>query len=102
MRRDLPSQSSISQKVVLRRTVLELGHIFRETIDHEGAITLDKPPAPALETTISYDKMGKKKRSHATVEELLSRAWCYYCELPAACSSVPKANTHQASENSRT
>jgi len=24
--------------------------------------------------------MGKKKRGHPDVEELLSRAWCYYCE----------------------
>lgn len=25
-------------------------------------------------------KMGQKKRGHPDVEEILSRAWCYYCE----------------------
>lgn len=25
--------------------------------------------------------VGKKKRGHPDVEELLSRPWCYYCEL---------------------
>lgn len=25
--------------------------------------------------------MGKKKRSHPNIEELLERPWCYYCEL---------------------
>lgn len=25
--------------------------------------------------------MGKKKRGHPNVEELLQRPWCYYCEL---------------------
>ena len=25
--------------------------------------------------------MGKKKRGHPDVEEILSRPWCYYCEL---------------------
>ena len=24
--------------------------------------------------------MGKKKRGHPDVEEILSRPWCYYCE----------------------
>jgi hypothetical protein len=24
--------------------------------------------------------MGKKRRGHPNVEELLSRPWCYYCE----------------------
>lgn len=23
--------------------------------------------------------MGKKKRGHPNVEEILSRPWCYYC-----------------------
>jgi hypothetical protein len=26
--------------------------------------------------------VGKKKRGHPDVEELLARPWCYYCELP--------------------
>lgn len=25
--------------------------------------------------------MGKKKRSHPNIEELLERPWCYYCKL---------------------
>ena len=27
--------------------------------------------------------MGKKKRGHPDVEELLARPWCYYCKTPA-------------------
>lgn len=26
--------------------------------------------------------MGKKKRGHPDVEELLERPWCYYCSFP--------------------
>lgn len=29
--------------------------------------------------------MGKKKRGHPDVEEILSRAWCYYCEFWLLC-----------------
>lgn len=27
--------------------------------------------------------MGKKKRGHPDVEEILSRPWCYYCAYPS-------------------
>jgi len=26
------------------------------------------------------DSMGKKKRGHPEIEEILDRPWCYYCE----------------------
>ncbi|TFB04918.1 Kinesin-like protein, partial [Trichoderma ghanense] len=39
-----------------------------------------------------HSKMGKKKRGHPDVEEILARPWCYYCAYPflstsAICSS---------------
>jgi hypothetical protein len=32
---------------------------------------------PRLENDI---KMGKKKRGHPDIEDVLARPWCYYCE----------------------
>lgn len=49
--------------------------------------------------------MGKKKRSHPDVEELISRPWCYYCQFNAMQFELPNwalANfLSQASEISR-
>jgi hypothetical protein len=38
--------------------------------------------------------MGKKKRGHPDVEELLSRPWCYYCTFKTAMmlSVDPRSN----------
>ncbi len=47
--------------------------------------------------------MGKKKRGHPDVEEILSRPWCYYCQLFLYLLPPPGANLSgpQVSETSR-
>lgn len=30
---------------------------------------------------LQFATMGKKKRGHPDVEDILARPWCYYCEL---------------------
>jgi hypothetical protein len=43
--------------------------------------------------------MGKKKRGHPDVEELLSRPWCYYCPSAAiTLSTTWKLTQSQANE----
>jgi hypothetical protein len=37
--------------------------------------------------------MGKKKRNHPDVEELLARPWCYYCRF-LALATLSIANLH--------
>lgn len=31
--------------------------------------------------------MGKKKRGHPDVEDILARPWCYYCQSTVRCIS---------------
>jgi hypothetical protein len=33
--------------------------------------------------------VGKKKRNHPDVEELLARPWCYYCKFTPCTSNHP-------------
>lgn len=40
----------------------------------------DRTPKSERCAPQSLTKMGKKKRGHPDLEELLARPWCYYCE----------------------
>ena len=75
-----------------QRNKLETGHAVHGSFDHRHFLerghrqlllrsyhvfTLFRLQFTALHLTST---MGKKKRGHPDIEEVLARPWCYYCE----------------------
>lgn len=50
--------------------------------------TIDPIPGWTLGDRVPIGTMGKKKRGHPDVEELLARPWCYYCPSLALCRAI--------------
>jgi hypothetical protein len=47
-------------------------------------------PSPIHESLQVAKMVGKKKRNHPDVEELLARPWCYYCKF-TRCALHPRS-----------
>ncbi len=65
-------------------------------------------PLPTYTAVAIAVEMGKKKRGHPDVEELLGRPWCYYCLSPGSMAGASIATVlltryaAQANETLRT
>jgi len=65
----------------------------RSSYSRQLAIINETRTAPSPVVYLSQQttaEMGKKKRGHPDVEELVARPWCYYCQCPDLFTSYQK------------
>lgn len=59
--------------------ISEAIHTRQRTRQHQESQTRLRPVEASLPASSQLAKMGKKKRGHPDIEEVLTRPWCYYC-----------------------